>query len=246
MKREVLMLAVAMLAGLVGGAVSHQLFQEKVLRAERFELVSQDGKTRAVLGERTVDDPPPKGRQPFPGLFWVDEDGKTRAVFGVEADRPSLALYGSKGGISVLSMEDDGPYFDLSGSTGEGGALLRVRGNVPDFTLSAPTGESVLSVGYIGPFLGLESKEGGGGSSLSVGPSGPYFSLYGLKGKGGESVVSVGDDGPRLSLADKDSKTRAILRSTRLKDPRTGSVAPRPPSSLVLFGEQGDVLWQAP
>lgn len=63
--RDVLMVLVALVAGLVGGAVSSWVLVSRVMivqtpplpaeviRAERFEVVSKDGKIRAVLGEST-------------------------------------------------------------------------------------------------------------------------------------------------------------------------------------------------
>src|SRR2546427_3585792 len=116
MKRDVMMLAGALLAGLVGGVVSSRVLmstpifaqktpqQERVIRAERFELVSKEGKTRAVLGERTLglsaedlglsltEEEKKEGEKPFPGLFLVDEEGKTRAVFGMRVTGPGLLL----------------------------------------------------------------------------------------------------------------------------------------------------------
>ena len=64
-KREVLMGGVALVAGIIGGAVSSWVFMSRVMvvraptlpaeviQAERFEAVGKDGKIRAVLGEPT-------------------------------------------------------------------------------------------------------------------------------------------------------------------------------------------------
>ncbi|MCH7805435.1 MAG: hypothetical protein IH937_15310 [Acidobacteria bacterium] len=45
---------------------------------------------------------------------------------------------------------------------------------------------------------------------------------------------------------DEDGNNRAVLGSTELKITRTGSTEIRAPSSLVLFDEEGKVLWSAP
>ena len=49
-----------------------------------------------------------------------------------------------------------------------------------------------------------------------------------------------------LSLYDDEQRPRAVLGTTRLKHPDTGSTEIRAPSSIVLFDEEGKVLWSAP
>ncbi|MFC1537272.1 hypothetical protein ACFL4P_00425 [Gemmatimonadota bacterium] len=51
---------------------------------------------------------------------------------------------------------------------------------------------------------------------------------------------------PSLRLYDKDGRKRAVLGSRQLFDARTRMNLIRPPSSLVLFDEDGDVIWEAP
>ena len=61
-------------------------------------------------------------------------------------------------------------------------------------------------------------------------------------------TLELGDpegDGPAVSLTYHD-RVRAVLGATRLTTPSTGSTEIRAPSSLVLFDEEGKVLWEAP
>jgi len=51
---------------------------------------------------------------------------------------------------------------------------------------------------------------------------------------------------PSLNLYDEVGNLRAVLGTTELKHNRTGSTEIRATSSLVLFDEDGKVLWSAP
>jgi len=64
----------------------------------------------------------------------------------------------------------------------------------------------------------------------------------------GDILVRLGfsaDGNPSLTLLDQDSNTRAVLGTTQLKHPDTGSTEIRAVSSLVLFDEDGKVVWSA-
>ncbi len=49
-----------------------------------------------------------------------------------------------------------------------------------------------------------------------------------------------------VTLYDEGGKLRAALGNDDLKNTATGSTEHRASSSLVLFNEQGRVLWEAP
>ncbi len=51
---------------------------------------------------------------------------------------------------------------------------------------------------------------------------------------------------PSLNLYDEVGNLRVALGPTELKNTRTGSTEIRAPSSLVLFDEEGKVVWSAP
>ena len=91
-----LLVVLAIVSGFTGGIIPSLIFsgdpvfaqkQEthlKVLRAEKFELVDQDGKTHAELG-------------PFfdqPNLRFYQQDGKLRAIMGLGPEEsPVLAFF---------------------------------------------------------------------------------------------------------------------------------------------------------
>ncbi len=51
---------------------------------------------------------------------------------------------------------------------------------------------------------------------------------------------------PSLYLLDENRKVRVTLGSTPLKVPGTGPITKRSVSTLVLFDEEGNVIWSAP
>ena len=60
-------------------------------------------------------------------------------------------------------------------------------------------------------------------------------------------VLDVSPSGDAsFTLSDRDGNSRATFGRTELKNTRTGSTEIRAVSSLVLFDEEGDVVWSAP
>ena len=101
-KKYVFILAVALLAGFVGGALSGRLFgsndvlaQEQVeahknVLANEFRLVAEDGRLLAALGGRA-------GSEPFlpiePVLRFYDRNGELRIIIGLlPGDVPHLGV----------------------------------------------------------------------------------------------------------------------------------------------------------
>jgi len=59
--------------------------------------------------------------------------------------------------------------------------------------------------------------------------------------------LKVAPDGsPSIELYDQDGKQRAVLGSTDLEVTKTGTQIKKSPASLVLFGKEGKVIWEAP
>jgi hypothetical protein len=66
--------------------------------------------------------------------------------------------------------------------------------------------------------------------------------------KGVEKIILTLDPigRPHLTLKDDKDNPRAVLGYTSLKHTQTVIGGKRPPSSLVLFNERGEVIWKAP
>ena len=125
-KESVVVLAAALVAGLIGGALSERWAAgtagakepsrpAKVVQAEAFELVDKGGKVRAKLSMKengwvglTLSDVKGRPRALLsvtpdgnPTLLLNDQDGKGHALFGLgEAGQYSLFLMNKKGEIT--------------------------------------------------------------------------------------------------------------------------------------------------
>jgi hypothetical protein len=118
------LMALTVVSGLVGGAASNLLVQgapavaqvggavQEVVRAKRFEVVDDQGRSRALLSVL------PDGS---PGLTLYDGAGKQRAGLGLLPDgTPRLALHDAAGkqraGLTVLPDGSPGlALFDAAG-----------------------------------------------------------------------------------------------------------------------------------
>jgi hypothetical protein len=108
-----------------------------------------------------------------------------------------------------------------------------------------------FSVGAGTPALTMHDKSGlrlqiGLMSLTSIGLEWPTILLIDKKGVK-RTILTLDPIGrPHLTLKDDKDNTRAILGSTSLKHTQTVIGGKRPPSSLVLFNERGEVIWKAP
>lgn len=107
------------------------------------------------------------------------------------------------------------------------------------------TGEDriILALGISGPFLQLQESSTGPAASLSLDSLGFWQSQL---RPGNFISLALSDNGPMLRLVDEDGTLRAALGTTELKHSNTGSTEIRATSSLVLFNEEGNVVWSAP
>ncbi len=265
-RQYVVLLTVALVAGLLSGVVSSyfmvgwliaaqklppQVVEQpshtaKVIRAERFEVVSKDGKIRAVLGETTPSFLSPhlerskelKYSGVLVGLWILDEEEKIRTGLYTE----SHALVGGAGD----------PHLWLIGA---GGANSDFTANNID--LFAPhKSEDTWTIPYIfgtGPSIHLFGARGrsvyvDAGENPGIERDGPSLQFGGVfeNDQWYYASLSLKANGPSLELRDQTGKPRAVLGSTELEVTRTGATEKQPPSSLVLFDKDGKVIWQAP
>ena len=120
-KEHILMLLLAMIAGVIGGAVSSWIFMDqtafaqktsqisKVIKAEAFHLIDKDGSLRAALslGAHVPHEP---------GLVFFDKNATHRIKLTLIPDgSPLLSLHDRTGGTRILLIMgvDDQPFLDL-------------------------------------------------------------------------------------------------------------------------------------
>ena len=111
------------------------------------------------------------------------------------------------------------------------------------------------------PSVTFVNKDGWAPMAMGVNRYGfPFFNMVLQPRKGGgpsialmdgrmknRAVLGLWEDGePYLTLLDRSGQVRATLGSTILRDSLTGSSIRRPSSSLVLFDEDGKIIWSAP
>lgn len=111
------------------------------------------------------------------------------------------------------------------------------------------------------PSVTFVNKDGWAPMAMGVNRHGfPFFNMVLQPRKGGgpsialmdsrmknRAVLGLWEDGePYLTLLDRSGQVRATLGSTILRDSLTGSSVRRPSSSLVLFDEDGKIIWSAP
>ena len=143
------------------------------VRARRFILVDEKGKTRAKL-DVTEDGP-------WLGLY--DDNGKTRAVLGMTKDGASLDLGDENGNLrAALVMYKNGPELSLRDENEN----LRAK----------------LSVDKDGPELSLCDENENLCAKLAIHKEGPKLRLLVKNGKI-RAGLGMMKDGPRLDLGDE-------------------------------------------
>jgi len=79
---------------------------------------------------------------------------------------------------------------------------------------------------------------------LGISHGRPSFRIFSKEGNGRVELTMLNGE-PTIELRDKNGKLRAVLGCVSFKLPR-GTVVNRPPSSLILFNEEGKVIFGAP
>lgn len=107
-KRYALLVALALIGGLIGGTASSQFFMNMPsnIRVKKLQIQDQAGKTRIQLSTL------PDGS---PGLVFTDENGKARvilAIWGLQDKVPSLSFNDKDGNRRiVVTVRSEGvPY----------------------------------------------------------------------------------------------------------------------------------------
>jgi hypothetical protein len=190
---------------------------EKVIRANKFILEDQNGKSRAFLSMNNGG----------PRLMMTDQNGKVRVALAILQDiMPSLGLRdeNEKSRIQLYEIGEVS-FLDLKDQNEKKRASLSVVDGMPGLSL-----------------FGQNGKER---ASLSVFNEGPRLVFKDQNEKVRAGLRVDNEEGPVLSLLDQNEMTRASLGMSRIITP-DGKTISYPESSIILFGPKQKVLWQAP
>lgn len=189
---------------------------ERVVVAERFVLVDDQGRRRAVVGVSTEG----------PGFYLLDETERPRVGLDMARGRPSLVFSDEHGRSHVrLAMTAEGSALSLADADGRPRIGLDVSSGRPDIHLLDEHGT-------------LQAR-------LGVTADGTGLYLADERGKT-RATLNLGRDGVGLSLLDRDGTRRAALGRAETERQRDGVGERRPESSLLLFDAEGKVVWEAP
>ena len=94
----------------------------------------------------------------------------------------------------------------------------------------------------------LDDEQGRPRAVLGITKIGPFMKLLDEAGKS-SIVMIVSKEGTGLALYDVAGNQRVSIGATTLitvKGPKKGTQTTTPSSSIVLFGDDGKVIWQKP
>jgi len=255
-KQFLLTLSVAIISGFLGGtlgvwflmpqSVLAQGEVPKVIEAQEFRVVDANGILRgyfsldgvSVFGRTDTDDPHGTAS------LKVDSDG-TPYVRLEGVDDMGAILEVSDFSKDVGGEDVGGPQLLLSDLQEEGRFInVGLTKTVARFTAVDSKGNQV-GLGLVGETPGLRLdrgpwEESEHGILMEAGPERSMLAMV----KDNKFTTRLED--AFLSLYDDEERRRTVLGTTQLKHPNTGSTEIRAPSSLVLFDEEGKVVWSAP
>ena len=117
----------------------------------------------------------------------------------------------------------------------------------------ADSGLAMGAFGYRGEIPGLtegltQLSVGGFGDrvTISAGTSHPSIAVRAAGVVLPAIELGITDDGPKIQLSDLDANLRAVLGATAIEGVLTGETRTLAASSLVLFDQEGNVIYQAP
>lgn len=242
----------------------------QVVTAREFRVLDEEGKLRARLGwgnegvpglsfydaageERVV----LVAGEDHAALGFNDAAGKPRASLAGGEFGFGLSLYDAAGRPRVwLALEKENPVLALGDVLGKEVVLLSQGGPI--------SAEVMLQVVEGEPALILSDAVGKPRATLHLKPGGqPGLTLTDEAGNvramlGSDAVILADERGnlrgtlgmvngqPLLALTDIAGNERLVLGSYTTKYVHTAGTEEHPVSSILLFGETGRVIWQAP
>jgi hypothetical protein len=98
-----------------------------------------------------------------------------------------------------------------------------------------------------GQDIRLLSKDGKILAALAVSPNTgePFFFINGKDGKY-RIMFNIDQGSPQVIIRDNNAQTRMELGATEITNRTKGTVEKRPESSIVMFNEDGKLIWSAP
>lgn len=210
-KRYTLILLLAVIAGLLGGVISSSFTRllphhAKVIKAERFVVVDEDGQTRAKLALK---------HKTKPCLSLLDRDGQTRVELSVRWDGETALTFMDKDRRTRIQLAlaeaemGTSPRFSLRGKDGRASLNLRIgsRGE-PILTLMDQGEEATAGLFFVAGRPVLTFQGGGFGTGLHLTSDGRMsLSVSGKEGNLTRLYLRPdGDVEPHLALTDREYK----------------------------------------
>jgi len=265
-----LLVLVAFLGGLLGGLVSTRFLSNGIAFAQREAWQTNQRQIYAktiiaeefFLHERKKTDPL-DGEIPVPrAILTAEPDGNPKLVMQDSNGTPRFSIeLSNKNGATLAILNEKGAHKallsekSLYGEEQSGSTLTLLDNNG---AVRAQIGVQANS----NPFVSLNdafTKDKKTGRSIRLclmGKDEASISLCGIEGSQ-RAKLAIDSNDTSLSLKDPNGETRAELGNTELAFGTDGSlrkrssatnfqIEQRPPSSLVLYNENGNVLWSAP
>jgi len=256
-KQFLLTLSVAIISGFLGGALSVWFLMppsvlaqdgpQKLIEAQEFRVVDAEGQVKVLLNVLEDGNANVVLLGDTPTLSFWDQSLNDRLMIGIFPDQKPGLIISDKEGNKRLTLGVGGegaPFLTLQDKEGDKSAELRVGVNIAsvieDMLWAKIAGREPRSKEeFVEPHLIL-----GDGEFSTVMTSSSVGILDLGSGTGSAKLSIAPEEGPSLKIEGEAGS--AVLGKIELKNDRTGSTEIRAPSSLVLFDEEGKVLWSAP
>jgi len=260
--------------GIIGGVLSdtarHSIspataqtpVNDQIISAKEFRLLAEDGRIKArlfldpyvpklvlydyrgdegasltngMLKLSSMDEAQQQGQI----LLWAEQHGGSLSIGGKDTD-PQIELSASQyfTSLNLASAKDHKRAIQASAHGDALSVLLWDHNAEQRAGLELDDRDN--------PGVYLYDKKGEARASLALNDAGyPDFSLLDAQKRIRADLELDGEGSPSLTLNDP-KQARAVLGSSYLKNTTTGSTEHRSPSSLILFREDGKLLWSAP
>lgn len=240
-KHQICLIAMAFMAGILGGALSQRLWSApalaakpaappKLLRAQRFELVDAKGTVYADL----------RHDENGTGLFFFDGKGFSRVGLVHNKQTAGLVVFDKNKKVRVgVSLDEDAPSVRLYDGKGAPRALLEygaagARVSVRD----AKSGGVSLGMGDDGAWMMLFDAGGRARAGLSLQQDRTAMHFADEKGNA-RALIEYASDTTRVALLD----SKSAVRTTLMLDPAGPQLfmmnAEGAPQALFSATEQG-------